>query len=77
MVTVPTPAIYLSLWNRHSGGILASSLLSRRLCRCARRRPEADAVVLVALAVAFNPLFDTGAIVGCGVIAHGLRIGED
>jgi len=39
--------------------------------------PEADAVILVALAVAFNPLLDTGAIVGCGVIAHGFGIGED
>jgi len=39
--------------------------------------PEADAIVLVALAVAFNPLLDTGAIVWCGVIAHGFAIGED
>lgn len=39
--------------------------------------PEADAVVLVALAVAFDPLFDAGAIVRYGVIAHGFGIGKD
>ncbi len=39
--------------------------------------PEAYAIVLVALAVAFNPLLDTGAIVGRWVVAHGLRIGKD
>ena len=39
--------------------------------------PEADAVLLVALAIAFNPLLDAGAIVGRGVIAHGFGIGEN
>src|SRR5208282_3868637 len=39
--------------------------------------PEADAVVAVALAVALNPVLDTGAVVGCGVVAHGFRIGDD
>ena len=45
--------------------------------RCQLHCPEADAIVLVALAVAFNPLLDTGAIVRHGVIAHGFGIGED
>jgi len=39
--------------------------------------PEADAVAPVASAVSFDPLLDTGAIVRCGVIAHGFGIGED
>jgi len=45
--------------------------------RCQLHCPEADAIVPVALAVAFDPLLDTGAIVRCGVIAHGFGIGEN
>jgi hypothetical protein len=39
--------------------------------------PEADPIILVALAIARDPLFDSGAIVGRRIVTHGLGIGED
>ena len=60
------------------GLVLNLGILSLRLVRLRQfHGPEADAVVLIASEVAFNPLLNTGAIVGRGVKTHGLRIGED
>src|SRR5580658_6253306 len=39
--------------------------------------PKADAIVNVTQPVSRNPLLDSLAIVGSGIIAHGFRIGEN
>lgn len=38
--------------------------------------PEADAIILVALAIARDPLFDSGAIVWRTIVAHSFRVRE-
>jgi len=53
-----------------------------RRCRFQHRRfenhpPKADPVVFVPLAVAGNPLFDSGTIIGRGIVTHGFGITED
>jgi hypothetical protein len=40
-------------------------------------RPESNPVILIALLVACNPLLDTRALIGSGIIAHGFGIAQD